>query len=77
MGIQLQGKDMTQEQLDAVLPVINARMIGRIGNRKFEAACLEAMDKLAALLWMKRKRTMPLLEFQSPCVIDILFAPRS
>lgn len=45
MGIQLQGKDLTQEQLDAVLPVINARMIGRIGNRKFEAACLEAMDK--------------------------------
>lgn len=45
MGIQLQGKYLTQEQLDAVLPVINARMIGRIGNRKFESACIEAMDK--------------------------------
>lgn len=45
MGIQLQGKDLSQEQLDAVRPVIEARMVGRVGNRKFEAACLEAMDK--------------------------------
>lgn len=45
MGIVLQGKELNQEQLDAVLPVINARMIGRISHKKFEAACLEAMDK--------------------------------
>ena len=45
MIITLQGKDLTEEQLEAVSPVIRARMIGRIGNRKFEAACLEAMDR--------------------------------
>lgn len=45
MGIQLQGQDLTQEQLDAIIPVINARMIGRISNKKFEMACLEAMDR--------------------------------
>ena len=45
MGIQLQGKDLTQRQLEAIIPVINGRMIGRITRKKFEMACLEAMDK--------------------------------
>ena len=51
MKIILQGKELTQEQLDAVLPVINARMIGRIALRKFESACLEAMDKAGCPLF--------------------------
>ena len=45
MGIQLQGKDLTQEQLDAIVPVLNDRMRGRVTHRKFESACLEAMDR--------------------------------
>jgi hypothetical protein len=45
MGIQLQGQDLTQEQLDAIVPVLNDRMRGRVTHRKFESACLEAMDK--------------------------------
>ena len=45
MGIQLQGKDLSQGQLDAIVPVLNDRMRGRVTHRKFEAACLEAMDK--------------------------------
>lgn len=39
-----QGKKLTQKQSEAVAPVINARMIGRITRRNFEMACLKAMD---------------------------------
>lgn len=45
MGIIMRGKELTQEQLDAIVPVINAHMIGRISKKKFEPACIEAMDK--------------------------------
>lgn len=45
MGVVLQGKELNQDQLDAIVPVINERMRGRVSARKFESACLEAMDK--------------------------------
>lgn len=45
MGVVLQGKELSQHQLGAIFPVIRDRMRGRVSARKFEAACLEAMDK--------------------------------
>lgn len=42
MKIILRGHLLTQEQLDAIVPVLNQRMHGRLSAAKFEAAAEKA-----------------------------------
>jgi len=39
------GQKLTQQQLDALVPVLNDRMHGKISEQKFEAAVDEALEK--------------------------------
>lgn len=44
MSIHLKGHDLNQRQLDAILPVMNDLMQGKVSQKKFEAACEKAME---------------------------------
>ena len=45
LSITLKGYKLSQDQLDAIVPVINRRMLKspRLSLRKFEEACVKAM----------------------------------
>lgn len=43
LSIIIRGKKLTQEQLDAIVPVVNDRTSRRMTAQKFEEACLKAM----------------------------------
>lgn len=45
MSIILRGYKLTQPQLDAIVPVLNDHMAGRISKKKFEQACIDAIEK--------------------------------
>lgn len=45
MSIILRGYKLTQPQLDAIVPVLNDHMEGKISKKKFEQACVDALDK--------------------------------
>lgn len=46
MGIRhSNGHELTQPQLDAIVPVLNAHIAGRISKKKFEPAVEEACRK--------------------------------
>jgi len=45
MSVNLQGHILNQRQLDAIVPVMNALMQGRVSQKKFEGACVEALEK--------------------------------
>lgn len=45
MSVNLQGHILNQRQLDAIVPVMNALMQGRVSQKKFEKACVEALEK--------------------------------
>lgn len=46
MGIRhSNGHELTQPQLDAIVPVLNEHMAGRISKKKFEKAVEEACRK--------------------------------
>lgn len=42
MSIILRGHELTQPQLDAIVPVLNDHMNGKISKKKFEQACVDA-----------------------------------
>ncbi len=44
MGINLRGFILEQPQLDALVPVLNDSMQGKISKKKFEQACVDALD---------------------------------
>ncbi len=43
LSIEIQGRKLTQPQLDAIVPVLNLRIQKRMGKAKFEQACIEAL----------------------------------
>lgn len=45
MGINLRGFILEQPQLDAIVPVLNDYMCGKISKNKFERACVDALEK--------------------------------
>lgn len=44
MSIILQGHVLNQRQLDAIVPVMNDLMHGKVTQKKFEAACVKALE---------------------------------
>jgi len=45
MSINLRGHILNQRQLDAITPVMNDLMQGRVSQKKFEQACVDALEK--------------------------------
>lgn len=45
MSINLKGHILNQRQLDAIVPVMNDLMQGRVSQKKFEQACVNALEK--------------------------------
>ncbi|QNJ57429.1 hypothetical protein Dolphis_123 [Pseudomonas phage Dolphis] len=45
MSINLRGHVLNQRQLDAITPVMNDLMQGRVSQKKFEQACVDALEK--------------------------------
>lgn len=50
MSINLRGFILEQPQLDAIVPVLNDHMNGRISRKKIEQACVDACEKAGCLL---------------------------
>ncbi len=44
LSIVHRGHELTQQQLDALIPVLNRSMRGEINKRKFEAECDKALE---------------------------------
>lgn len=44
MSIVLRGYKLNQRQLDAITPVMNDLMQGRVSQKKFEQACVDAIE---------------------------------
>lgn len=44
MSINLQGHILNQRQLDAIVPVMNQLMQGKVSQKKFESACVAALE---------------------------------
>lgn len=44
MSVVLRGFVLEQPQLDAIVPVLNAHMVGQISKKKFEQACVDAIE---------------------------------
>lgn len=45
MSIILKGHVLNQRQLDAIVPVMNQLMQGKVSQRKFESACVSALEE--------------------------------
>ena len=45
LSIEVRGQKLTQQQLDAIVPVVNDRMKKRVSAKDFESACLKAMEE--------------------------------
>jgi hypothetical protein len=45
MSLELRGHILNQRQLDAMLPVLNDRMHGKVSEAGFEQACVDALEK--------------------------------
>ena len=45
LSITHRGHKLTQQQLDALVPVLNERMHGKISEQEFEAAVDGALEK--------------------------------
>lgn len=50
MSIILKGYALNQRQLDAIVPVMNDMMHGKVSQKKFEQACVEALEKAGCAL---------------------------
>lgn len=50
MSINLQGHILNQRQLDAIVPVMNHLMQGKVSKKKFEAACVAALEAAGCAL---------------------------
>ena len=44
MSINLKGHILNQRQLDAIVPVMNDLMHGKVSKKKFEQACVDALE---------------------------------
>lgn len=44
MSINLKGHTLNQRQLDAIVPVMNELMQGKVSQKNFERACIEALE---------------------------------
>lgn len=44
MSIVMQGHTLNQRQLDAIVPVMNDLMQGKVSQKKFEKACIAALE---------------------------------
>lgn len=56
MGINLRGFILEQPQLDAIVPVVNDHIHGKISKKRFEQACVEACDKAGCPLREDQER---------------------
>jgi hypothetical protein len=45
MSINLKGHILNQRQLDAIVPVMNDLMQGKVSQKKFESACIKALEQ--------------------------------
>lgn len=45
MSINLKGHILNQRQLDAIVPVMNDLMKGKVSQKKFEQACVDALEQ--------------------------------
>ncbi len=45
MSMNLQGHTLNQRQLDAIVPVMNQLMQGKVSQKKFESACVKALEE--------------------------------
>ena len=45
LSVKVRGKELTQQQLDAIVPVVNDRMNKRVSAKNFEDSCLKAMEE--------------------------------
>lgn len=45
MSINMRGHILNQRQLDAIVPVMNQLMAGNVSQKKFEQACVDALEK--------------------------------
>lgn len=50
MGINMQGHILNQRQLDAIVPVMNDLMQGKVKQKNFEAACIKALEAAGCAL---------------------------
>lgn len=50
MSINLKGYILNQRQLDSIVPVMNDLMQGKVSQKKFEKACVEALEKAGCAL---------------------------
>lgn len=50
MSINLQGHILNQRQLDAIVPVMNDLMHGKVSKKKFESACVAALEAAGCAL---------------------------
>lgn len=50
MSIILQGHTLNQRQLDAIVPVMNDMMHGKISAKKFEGECVKALEAAGCAL---------------------------
>ncbi len=53
MSINLKGHILNQRQLDAIVPVMNDLMHGKVSKKKFEQACVAALE---AAGWVRAER---------------------
>ena len=44
MNIMIKGQRLTQEQLDAIVPIMNRSMWGEVSQSELEAEALKAME---------------------------------
>ena len=45
MSIVMQGHTLNQRQLDAIVPVMNDLMRGKVSQKKFEQVCVKALEE--------------------------------
>ena len=50
MSINLKGHILNQRQLDAIVPVMNDLMHGKVSKKKFEQACVDALEAAGCAL---------------------------
>lgn len=60
MSIILKGHVLNQRQLDAIVPVMNQLMQGKVSQRKFESACISALEEAGCAIGYDT--TMPVAE---------------
>lgn len=50
MSLNLQGYILNQRQCDAIVPVMNQLLQGKVSQKKFEAKCVEALEAAGCAL---------------------------